>query len=74
MTNQLHGEWQQKFNSSHLKRIQKQCIEEHYKILNLFYFGRYCHLNQRTVRYLGLIFNLINYALVTSQEGRQSYS
>ena len=26
------GKWQQKFNSSHLKEIQKQCIEVYYKI------------------------------------------
>ena len=34
--------------------------------LLLFYFGRYSHLNQRTVRHLGLIFNLIDNVLVTS--------
>ena len=35
--------------------------------LLLFYFGRYSYLNQRTVRHLGLIFNLIDNVLVTSQ-------
>ena len=39
------------------------------KCLYLFYFGRYSHLNQRTVCHLGSIFNLINYVLWTSQEG-----
>ena len=37
--------------------------------LYLFYFGRYSHLNQRTVDHLGLIFSFINYVLVTSQTG-----
>ena len=31
----------------------------------------YCHLNNRTVRHLGLIFNLINNVLVTSQQGKR---
>ena len=30
----------------------------------------YSHLNQRNVRHLGLIFNLINYVLVTLQEDK----
>ena len=39
------------------------------KFLYLFYFGRYSHLNQRTLRHLRLIFDPINYVLVKSQEG-----
>ena len=38
-------------------------------LLYLSYFRRYSYLNQRTVRHLGLIFNLINNVLVTSQKG-----
>ena len=70
----VKGKWQQKFNSSHLNEIQKQCVDVYYKILYLFYFERYS-LNQETVRYLGLIFNFINYVLVTLQQGYaiQSY-
>ena len=56
----IKGNLQQKCNSSHLKEIQKQCLYIVYtiiKFLYLFYFGRYSHRNQRTVRHLGLIFN-----------------
>ena len=61
--------WQQKFNSSHLKEIQKQSIEVYYKIFKSVFLWRFSHLNQRTVRHLGLILNLIEYVLLTSQEG-----
>ena len=60
--------WQQKFNSSHLKEIQKQHIEVYYKIFIYVSFRAISYLNQRTVRHLGLIFTLINYVLVTSQQ------
>ena len=72
-----------KINSSHLREISKNVYKIVYykiyknikykkcitKFLYLFYFGRYSDLNQRTVRHLGLIFNHINYVLVTSQKG-----
>ena len=48
----VKGKWQRKFNSSHLKEIQKQCIEVCCKVCYLFYFGRYCHLNRQTVRHV----------------------
>ena len=63
--------WQQKFNLSHLKEIQKQYVEVITKFLSVL-FGTCCPLNQPTVCHLGLILNLItfiNYVLVTSQEG-----
>ena len=49
----MKGKWQQKFNSSHLKEIKKQCIEVYCKIFISFFFWQiYSHLNQRTVRHL----------------------
>ena len=49
--------------------IESVNIESITKFLHPLYFKRYCHLNNRTVRHLGLIFNLINSVLVTSQQG-----
>ena len=46
----------QKFLLFHFKETLKQCT-------------KYCRLNQRTVRHLGLIFNLLKIVLVTSQQG-----
>ena len=53
----------------HLKEIQKQYIKVYYRIC-ISVFGRYSHLNQRTVRHFGLIFKLINNVLVTTQQGK----
>ena len=49
--------WQRKFNSTHLKEIQKQYLEVYNKIfLSVLLWYRYSHLNQQSVRHLG--FNL----------------
>ena len=57
-----------KILSSYLNEIRKQRIEVYYKIFISGLTSGDIHLNKRTVRHLGLYFNLINYVLVTSQE------
>ena len=57
-------------NSSHLKEIQKTMHRSQLQIfISVLLPEVYSHLNQQTVRHLGLIFNLINFTLVTSQQG-----
>ena len=58
----LKGKWQQKFLLSHLKETLKIIYRS---ILQKFYI---C-FTLGDIRHLGLIFNLINNVLVTSQKG-----
>ena len=58
-----------KFNSSHLKEIQKQCVEVYYKIFISVLVPEIFSRKSTNCPQFGLIFNLINYVLVTSQEG-----
>ena len=49
------------------ERDSKRYVEIYYNFLYLFDCGGYSHLNRRTVRHLGVIFNLFNSVLGTSQ-------
>ena len=63
------GKWHQNYLLSHLKKIKKQRIKVYYKIfISILLREVFSRLNQRTIRHFKLIFNLINYVLVRSQE------
>ena len=67
----VQEKWQEKINLPHLKKIQKEHIEVYYRIFISVLLHEIFSptINQRTVRHLGLIFNRIQYVLVTSQQG-----
>ena len=54
---------------SHLKETLKQYIEVYYKMFMSVSLPEIFSPKLTTVRHLGLIFNLINNVLVTSQQG-----
>ena len=69
----LKGKWEQKFNLSRLKETEKQYVEIYHLFWEMYYFTS---MNELSVRNLGIVFNLLKYVLVPSQQGYaiQSYS